>query len=63
VANAFAAMARPRSYRPGIPVEKVLSILEQDNKAYDASVVQALSAVLQTPEGEKIIQLAATSKA
>jgi len=62
VANAFAAMARPRSYRPGIPVDKVLSILEEDNNAYDALVVQALRAVLQTPEGEKIIQLAATSK-
>jgi len=64
VANAFAAMARPRSYRPGIPVEKVLSLLEHDaNTYYDATVVQALHAVLQTPEGEKIIQLAATSKA
>jgi HD-GYP domain-containing protein (c-di-GMP phosphodiesterase class II) len=62
VANAFAAMARPRSYRPGMPVEKVLSILEKDNNAYDASIVQALRAVLQTPEGEKLIQLAATSK-
>jgi PAS domain S-box-containing protein len=62
VSNAFAAMARPRSYRPGMPVEKVLSILEQDDSAYDATVVQALNAVLQTPEGEKLIQLAATSK-
>jgi PAS domain S-box-containing protein len=63
VANAFAAMARPRSYRPGMPVEKVVDILEKDNNAYDPSVVQTLRAVLQTPEGEKLIQLAATSKA
>ncbi|MCL1986038.1 MAG: PAS domain-containing protein [Betaproteobacteria bacterium] len=63
VSNAFTAMARPRSYRQGMPVEKVLSILEQDTKSYDATVVQALRAVLKTPEGEKIIQLAATSKA
>jgi PAS domain S-box-containing protein len=63
VANAFAAMARPRSYRPGMPVEKVLSILEQNTKFYDLAVVQSLRAVLQTPEGEKLIQLAATSKA
>jgi PAS domain S-box-containing protein len=62
VANAFAAMARPRSYRPGMPVEKVLSILEQEDTVYDASIVQVLRAVLQTPEGEKLIQLAATSK-
>ena len=63
VANAFAAMARPRSYRDGMPVEKVLSILSQNSNTYDATVVQALRAVLQTPEGEKLIQLAATSKA
>ncbi|MDR0239905.1 MAG: PAS domain-containing protein [Deltaproteobacteria bacterium] len=63
VANAFAAMARPRSYRPGMPVEKVLSILEQDTNAYDATVVRSLRAVLQTPEGNKLIQLAAASKA
>ncbi|MCL2123467.1 MAG: PAS domain-containing protein [Desulfovibrionaceae bacterium] len=62
VANAFAAMARPRSYRSGMPVEKVLSILEQDSNAYDATIVQSLRAVLQTPEGEKLIQLAASSK-
>jgi len=40
----------------------VLSILEQDSNAYDNTIVQALRIVLQTPEGEKIIQLAATSK-
>jgi len=62
VANAFTAMARPRSYRPGMPVEKVLSILEQDVNAYDATVVETLHAVLQTPEGEKLIRIAATSK-
>jgi PAS domain S-box-containing protein len=62
VANAFTAMARPRSYRQGIPVEKVLSILAQDSNAYDDAIVQALRTVLATPEGEKLIQLAATSK-
>ncbi len=62
VANAFAAMARPRSYRAGMPVAKVLSILEGDAHGYDSMVVQALHAVLQTPEGEKLVQLAAASK-
>ena len=63
VANTFAAMARPRSYRPAIPVEKVLSILKNDSVDYDASVVSALSKVLQTPDGEKIVAQAAASKA
>lgn len=61
VANAFTAMARPRSYRAAMPVEKVISILEQDVTAYDPSVVEALRKVLQTPAGEKIVALAASS--
>lgn len=63
VANAFTAMARPRSYRPALPVEKVLSILEQDVDQYDAEVVDALRKVLNTPVGEKIVAQAAASQA
>ncbi|MCC8193687.1 MAG: PAS domain-containing protein [Deltaproteobacteria bacterium] len=63
VANAFAAMARPRSYRAAIPVETVLNILQEDSADYDASVVEALGKVLHTPEGEKIVAQAAASKA
>ncbi len=63
VANAFAAMARPRSYRAAIPVEKVLAILKEDTADYDASVVEALRQVVETSEGEKIVAQAAASKA
>ena len=63
VANAFTAMARPRSYRQAIPVEKVLSILEQGVHEYDPQVVEALRKVLSTPVGEKIVAQAAASLA
>jgi PAS domain S-box-containing protein len=61
VANAFVAMARPRSYRAGMPVEKVLSILEADSRGHDPAVVRALREVLQSPEGEKLIAAAASA--
>lgn len=62
VANAFTAMARPRSYRAAIPVEQVLSILSEDSADYDPKVVDALRQVLATPSGEKIVAQAAASK-
>lgn len=62
VANAFAAMARPRSYRAAIPVEKVLFILKEDSAEYDPTVVNALAKVLSTPEGERIVSQAAASQ-
>lgn len=63
VANAFAAMARPRSYRAAMPVENVLNVLRENSADYDASVVESLRKVLETPEGEKIVARAAASKA
>ncbi len=63
VANAFTAMARPRSYRPAMQVADVLTILEKQSDAYDPSVVAALGAVLKTPAGERIVAQAASSKA
>lgn len=63
VANAFTAMARPRSYRAAMPVEKVLGILEENTVDYDTSVVEALRKVLNTPAGEKIVVQAAASQA
>ena len=63
VANAFVAMARPRSYRPAIPVEKALTILKDNSSEYDATVVAALGKVLETPAGEKLVAQAAASKA
>ena len=64
VANAFAAMARPRSYRPALPVIQVMEILQKEiSKSYDGQVVDALQAVISTPAGEKLVEQAARSKA
>ena len=63
VANAFAAMARPRVYRPALPVHEVLSILESQKGAYDQEVVAALTAVLETPAGQRVVEEAALTKA
>lgn len=64
VVNAFAAMARPRSYREALPVSKVLEVLDAaTGKVYDKSVVDALRIVIATPQGERIIEEAAKKKA
>ncbi len=63
VANAFAAMAKPRSYRPALPVNEVLAILEKQKDSYDPEVVACLRQVINTPAGEKIVAHAAASKA
>ncbi len=62
VANAFTAMARPRSYRPAMDVATVLSVLEKQAGAYDETVVSVLREVLATPAGEKLVAQAASSK-
>ncbi|MDR2503100.1 MAG: PAS domain-containing protein [Deltaproteobacteria bacterium] len=63
VANAFAAMARPRSYRPAMEVDKVLSIMEAEHGSYDQQVVGILREVLHTPAGERLVAQAAKSRA
>lgn len=64
VANAFAAMARPRSYRPALPVTQVVDILQKETgNYYDTQIVDALRAVIATPAGEKLVEQAAQSKA
>lgn len=63
VANAFTAMARPRSYRPALPVAEVIAILEKQKGSYDQDVVAALRQVIATPAGERLVQQAAASKA
>ena len=63
VANAFTAMAKPRSYRAALPVAEVLAILAKQNESYDQEVVTALQHVISTPAGERLVQQAATSKA
>ena len=63
VANAFAAMARPRSYRPALPVDEVIATLEKQDGSYDSDVVAALRQVISTPAGERLVEQAASSKA
>jgi PAS domain S-box-containing protein len=62
VANAFTAMARPRSYRPAMDAETALSILEKEAGSYDQHIVQILREVIHSPEGEAIVTMAAQSK-
>ena len=43
VANAFVAMSSSRAYRPGLPVDQVIStLLEQADTAFDRNVIAAL---------------------
>lgn len=63
VANAFTAMAKPRSYRPALPVEEAVAILERQADSYDQEVVASLKQVITTPGGERLVEQAATSKA
>lgn len=56
VANTFCAMVRPRSYRPAMPVEKALEIIEKDIAHYDVTVVAALRELLETPAGERLLE-------
>lgn len=63
VANGFTAMARPRSYRAAMDAETVLGIMEKDSGAYDPQLVSVLRQVLRTPAGERLVAVAASSKA
>lgn len=63
VANAFTAMAKPRSYRAALPVEEAVAILERQADSYDQDVVAVLKQVIATPAGERLVEQAATSKA
>lgn len=60
VANTFCALVRPRSYRGAHSAEEALRILEQTPPRYDAHVVSALRALLDTEEGQAfLLQLGA----
>ncbi|MDR2603755.1 MAG: PAS domain-containing protein [Desulfovibrio sp.] len=63
VANAFTAMAKPRSYRPALSVDDALAILEKQTGSYDPDVVASLRQVLATPAGERLVAQAAAAKA
>ncbi len=63
VANAFTAMARPRSYRPALGTEEAIAIMQKQKESYDQRIVEVLREVLKTPAGERYVQMAAASKA
>lgn len=63
VANAFTAMAKPRSYRPALPVDEVIGILEKQTGSYDPEIVAVLKEVIATPAGERLVAQAAATKA
>ncbi len=53
--DVFCARIEPRSYRSGIDPQAALAILQQNDGRYDAGVVAALCAVVQSPVGERLI--------
>lgn len=53
IVNTFCAMTAPRSYRKGINIDDALKFLRED-KGYDQSIVDALEAVVRTPEGMQV---------
>lgn len=55
VADVFAARIEPRSYRDAISIDEALGILKDHPERYDALVVGALSAFLESIEGEKLV--------
>ncbi len=62
IANVFTAMARPRAYRPAVPVSDILQMLAEQKDRYDQKIVMALKQAMETPEGEKIVTRAASSQ-
>lgn len=52
VANAFCAMVSPRAYRTGMAHGEAVEKLRADANSFDRRVVDALDAVLRTPEGK-----------
>ena len=62
VANVFTAMARPRAYRPAVDVADIMKMLTEQKDRYDQNVVAALSQAIETPEGERLVAKAASSK-
>lgn len=55
VLNAFCAMVSPRAFRDSLPTDAALLNLRAQTSAYDTSIVEALAAILATPEGQQIV--------
>ncbi len=55
VINTFSAMASPRAFRAGLPIDVALDILRKNANAYDQKIVEQLADVLKTPEGVEAV--------
>jgi HD-GYP domain-containing protein (c-di-GMP phosphodiesterase class II) len=53
--DVFCARIEPRAFRPEIPPERALQLLEQNLDRYDESVIRALKEVILSPEGKKLV--------
>ncbi len=56
VCDVFCARVEPRSYRPSIKPLEAVDVLTQNNSRYDSEVVEALRAIVTSPEGDKLMQ-------
>lgn len=56
VANSFCAMIRPRSYRPAMSPEQAIENLRAAGTRYDATIIDALQAVLDKAPGRKLLE-------
>ncbi len=56
VCNVFCARVEPRPHRPAIPPEKAVEILRTNSSHFDSKVVEVLSQILQSPQGDKLLQ-------
>ncbi len=55
IINTFCAMASPRAFRAGLPIDVALSILRKDTKSYDQNIVECLATVLMSQQGAEAI--------
>ena len=53
--DVFCARVEPRSYRPAITPSEAVDILDGNGDRYDLEVVAALRAIVQSPEGDRLM--------
>jgi PAS domain S-box-containing protein len=53
--DVFCARIAPRVYRPPIPAEEAIQILEGNTERYDKGIIEALRTVVASREGERLL--------
>jgi PAS domain S-box-containing protein len=53
--DVFCARIAPRVYRPSIPAEEAIQILEGNTERYDRAVIEALRTVVSSRDGERLL--------